>query len=481
MSPPDSPTETQPLLARPGENSRASDPASPKSKLLKLLPVLILASICRGISMFSRHAYYNNSPTRPLEYRWFTVWVKMPGVTVYMELWSMFASFVVSFISIGWWSTFGDRRGRKPVLLVSITGAMLVDLIYLIVAKSQGDGISIGLIIEGLLGGFATFNGAVHAYTYDLLPSPLSRTVIFGAVQAVSFAFFRVGAYLGLLADLSPDLHHSNLGYVFSVVLGCANLVYMYWVLPESLPSPSTEQGAQTSGQDSALKYIIKPFSIFLRRAPSRKKIVLLACSIYMYSWTSGLGVKMAVFTSDKGYFPALPRSLLLIIPSILNLLTWLCVFPGVAFLLKRTSGDTENSGRLLAKSLAQNSILTATVCLIGALIFGGARSSPLFGIFFFVYPFTVGALPALYSLAASYFVALGRSAELGALFGVLSIWISLGEYISYANLGDSEWSLNYRIEWTATFLVISLLLLVPDGPPSPPEGIAVEQSEEHV
>ncbi|KAJ6600424.1 hypothetical protein DFH09DRAFT_1355705 [Mycena vulgaris] len=476
-----SPTETQPLLARLGHGiagSNLSAAASPV-KLLKLLPVLALASICRGISMFARYSYYSNS-TQPSDYKWFTIWVKMPGVTVRMELWSMFASLVVSFVSVGWWSTFGDRRGRKPVLFVSILGAVLVDFIWLSVANtySQQDGISLGLIVEGLLGGFATFNGVVHAYAYDLSPSPLSRTVIFGAIQAVSFTFFRVGAFVGLLSGPSvPFLRRRSMDYIISVVLGCCNLVYVYCLLPESLAPP---QNIQPPAQKSLLKHILTPFSIFLRRTPSRKAIILLAFSVYVYSWTLGFGVKMAVFTTDKGYFAAVPRSLLLLAPSIINLLTWLCAIPALAFILQRAHGDTESSGRLLSKSLAQNSILLAALCLIGALIFGGARSSPLYALFFLAYPLSAGALPALYALAASYFLALGRGAEIGALFGALAMWVSLGEYVSYANLGDSEWSLDYRLEWTATFLVVSLLLLVPDGPPVQPDG-AGDQREEHV
>ncbi|KAJ7145622.1 hypothetical protein C8R44DRAFT_755601 [Mycena epipterygia] len=108
-------------------------------------------------------------------------------------------------------------------------------------------------------------------------------------------------------------------------------------------------------------------------------------------------------------------------------------------------------------------------------MVFGGPRSSPLFFVFSFIYPFSVGALPALYALGAAYFLALGRGAELGALFGALAIWVQLGEYVSYSNLDDNVWNLDYRLQWTAVFLVISLLLLVPDGPPASSEEVAVD------
>jgi hypothetical protein len=37
-----------------------------------------------------------------------------------------FASAVISFISVGWWSAFGDRRGRKPVLFISLLGSVIL-------------------------------------------------------------------------------------------------------------------------------------------------------------------------------------------------------------------------------------------------------------------------------------------------------------------------------------------------------------------
>jgi MFS family permease len=89
---------------------------------------------------------------------------------------------VVCFASIGWWSAFADRRGRKPVLFISLLGTVLLcvfvsswafftdfwsasDLILVAVARTsfRNDGVSIGLIVEGLLGGFPTFIGVVHA------------------------------------------------------------------------------------------------------------------------------------------------------------------------------------------------------------------------------------------------------------------------------------------------------------------------------
>jgi hypothetical protein len=102
-----------------------------------------------------------------------------------------------------------------------------------------------------------------------------------------------------------------------------------------------------------------------------------------------------------------------------------------LAVLFKSFYGDTEKSGLLFAKSIAQNSLLMATLAMFGILVFGGPKSTFLYGISFFIYPFSSAALPALYALAASYMTALHRRSEIGALFGTLSIWISLAEYFS--------------------------------------------------
>ncbi|KAJ7657713.1 hypothetical protein DFH06DRAFT_453321 [Mycena polygramma] len=163
--------------------------------------------------------------------------------------------------------------------------------------------------------------------------------------------------------------------------------------------------------------------------------MVLLASSIFFYTRTAEFGTKMVGFTAHNNYFPAIPRWLLLVISSVTYLATWLCLLPALASFVKRTRGESEKSRRLLAKSASQNAVLVATLCVLGTIIFGAPRSSVLYGIFFFLYAISVAALPALYSLAAFYFVALGRGSELGALFGAVSIWVAWGDLMSVSEL----------------------------------------------
>ncbi|KAJ7819436.1 hypothetical protein B0H13DRAFT_1921770, partial [Mycena leptocephala] len=139
-----------------------------------------------------------------------------------------------------------------------------------------------------------------------------------------------------------------------------------------------------------------------------------------------------------------------------------------IAASLKRAHGDI---GRL-AKLVAQQSILLASLCVLGILIFGGPRSSLPYAVCFFLYPFSAGALPALYSLAASYFTGLGRGSELGLVFGALSMWVALGEYLSRQRVEP------YRgARMGGDVLVLTLLLLIPaDGPPARLVGVTVNE-----
>ncbi|KAF8185352.1 hypothetical protein K438DRAFT_1055049 [Mycena galopus ATCC 62051] len=176
-----------------------------RSKLVKLLFMVAVASTCRGTSMYSRYEYFKYF--RPDVA--FSEWVRMPGVLVGMELWSTWASAVVCFISVGWWSALADRRGRKPVLFVSLLGTAILDLIYMVVTRRflGPDAISVGLIIEGLLGGYPTFIGVVHAYAADVSSSSLSRTVNFGGIQSISLIFFLCGTYVTTWVRLQTVFH----------------------------------------------------------------------------------------------------------------------------------------------------------------------------------------------------------------------------------------------------------------------------------
>ncbi|KAJ7175147.1 hypothetical protein C8R43DRAFT_976042 [Mycena crocata] len=470
--------ETSPLL---GPRTTPTVPSNVrKPKFTWLIPVVVLASICRGISMFARYQYYQDAycPDRDPRYGyhcgWFTTWVELPGLTVRMQMWPMFASFVVSFISVGWWSELGDRRGRKVVLFCTILGAMLMDLIYLTVAhvpslrQDPRDSLSLALIIEGLLGGFATYNGVAHAYAFDVAPTPLSRPVLFATLDALSFIGFVFGAMLG-------NLTTTSLAYTLSVVFALFNLGFIYTLLPESLKHQDAARS--TLPQRSALKSIVSPIAIFFRGASSRKHLPLFALAVYVYSLTTGMDAALPTYT--ERYLPGLPRWIALTFPRIETLGTLLCVVPAVAWVFQRTHRTSSPSrtqgtssparvGMQFATSLAQNSVLVAAISAMGVLVFcSGERSQVLYILFTSLYPLSAGAGPALYALGAAYFLALGRGDEIGSLFGALAVWGAGAQYFSYFVYSGA-----IPFFLSAFFLIVTLALLLRDGP-------AVEDAED--
>ncbi|MFN8510948.1 MAG: TCR/Tet family MFS transporter [Deinococcaceae bacterium] len=120
---------------------------------------------------------------------------------------------------------FSDRFGRRPVLLLSLLGLAL-DYVLIAMAPSLMV-LVIGRIISGITG--ANFTVA-QAYISDVTP-PEKRAQSFGLSGAVFGIGFVLGPILGgLLGDQDPHLP-------FWVAAGLTglNLLYGYFVLPESL------------------------------------------------------------------------------------------------------------------------------------------------------------------------------------------------------------------------------------------------------
>ena len=118
-----------------------------------------------------------------------------------------------------------DRFGRRPVLLMSL-GSLAVD--YLIMGFANTIGILfLGRVLSGICG--ATFPTA-NAYIADLTEQE-KRTEAFGLVGAAFGIGFILGPALGgLLGSYDP-----RTPFFAAAILAVANMVYGYFVLPESL------------------------------------------------------------------------------------------------------------------------------------------------------------------------------------------------------------------------------------------------------
>lgn len=119
-----------------------------------------------------------------------------------------------------------DRFGRRPVLLLSITGLGL-DYVLMALAPNLA-WLFVGRVISGVTA--ATFSTA-GAYIADVTP-PERRAASFGLVGAAFGLGFVLGPAVGGLAgSVSP-----RLPFWISAGLCLANALYGVFILPESLP-----------------------------------------------------------------------------------------------------------------------------------------------------------------------------------------------------------------------------------------------------
>ncbi len=119
-----------------------------------------------------------------------------------------------------------DRYGRRPILLLSITG-LAADYVLLAAAPSLA-----WLFVGRLLAGITASNvSAITAYIADVTP-PALRGQRFGLVGATFGLGFIVGPVMGgLLGEV-----WLRLPFLAAAVLSGCNALYGLFVLPESLP-----------------------------------------------------------------------------------------------------------------------------------------------------------------------------------------------------------------------------------------------------
>jgi len=136
-----------------------------------------------------------------------------------------FAYAITQFVFAPIIGNLSDKYGRRPVLLLSLFG-FGIDYIFLSLAPTIW-WLFIGRIIAGVFG--ASFTTAT-AYIADI-STPETRSKNFGMVGAAFGLGFIIGPGLGgLLGEFGP-----RVPFIAAGVLTFVNMIYGYFVLPESL------------------------------------------------------------------------------------------------------------------------------------------------------------------------------------------------------------------------------------------------------
>ncbi len=140
--------------------------------------------------------------------------------------WLIFSFAVMQFIFSPILGGLSDRFGRRPILLLSLLGLGL-DYIFHAFAPSIA-WLFVGRIIAGVMG--ASFTTAT-AYIADI-STPENRAQNFGLVGAAFGLGFIIGPVIGGLASKWG----ANVPFLVAAGLTLLNVLYGYFVLPESLP-----------------------------------------------------------------------------------------------------------------------------------------------------------------------------------------------------------------------------------------------------
>lgn len=141
--------------------------------------------------------------------------------------WLVFAFAVMQFVFSPVMGNLSDRFGRRPVLLLSLLG---FGLDYLLVAFAPNIGwLFAGRLIAGIMG--ASFTTA-SAYIADI-STPETRAQNFGMIGAAFGLGFIIGPALGGILGK----YGHQVPFLAAAGITLLNVVYGYFVLPESLPA----------------------------------------------------------------------------------------------------------------------------------------------------------------------------------------------------------------------------------------------------
>ncbi|EAU83084.2 hypothetical protein CC1G_11168 [Coprinopsis cinerea okayama7 len=439
-----------------------------------LIPVVIIMSMSRGITMSPRVQVYNaiacrsisnesgiglaellNSPAcdRPE--------VKARAVEIQASVITTMS--VLSTITTGFWSRLGDKYGRTPILAAFFIGALLMEAVYVLVMKedtifgqSPERWILAGPIIEGLVGGLSVFNGVTHAYVSDCTRHG-SRSKIFSTLSGMIFVGLAMGPWFS--GYFLPKAGYSDSFFFCSISLISFNFFYVLILCPESLQrQPATTRttgGTRTEAKAGALPTIRRLLTSFIEAlllplfmfAPRRSRgtgkrsytMVFMGLALLIYLTSTGVFSAKYVYathefkwnTAELGYYMSLlwtvrAFNLLVLLPIIISY-----------FKPKPTdpTSNTPNARDIVAEVNFDRYLAQASVGLDGLadtlVAITASRSSPVFIALSCLSSFTSGGNPTLHSLGAIAFHACGFSSEVGALFGAMAVLSAIAHTIS--------------------------------------------------
>ncbi|KAF4596547.1 hypothetical protein EYR40_007753 [Pleurotus pulmonarius] len=543
--------QAQPLLTQGTRRGRETMQTSRKNlqsrwRLWKaspywLIPVVITVSMCRGLTMAPRIQVYNHIACQAFK--------KLPGslplpspsnltATIFapaqdedcpsadiqpraaqIQATIITSMSVLSAITTGLWSRFGDIHGRKIILCSTIFGFIAMDIIVLLVTDTESffsqygeQFIVLGPIIDGLLGGLSAFNGVVHAYTSDCTPHG-SRSKIFSTIQGIVFIGLASGPWVGsiLLRLLKPSESMTFMFYL-SILFQIAILTFILLLLPESL-KPVASEGTRTrpastystlSRTSSSskpflprakvmiirfMKTFISPITMFGPKTIARGRrdwnLTLVGMALFLYVLSSGVyqvkylyAKHIYVWTAEQlSFYMSLlwitrAANLLVVLPLIISYfkpptkprLAVSPVSPLSPVSPVEESETIEPERDIPAELRFDQKIAGYSLFVDGfsdfCVFLAPISSQSAFIFFSCLTSFTSGGNPAVHSLGAVCLHAAGRGSEVGSLFGALAVLSAIAHTFS-PTIYAATYGLTVVTFPKAVFLLASIFLAI--------------------
>ncbi|KAF8071921.1 major facilitator superfamily domain-containing protein [Lyophyllum atratum] len=444
-----------------------------------LLPIVLVASMSRGITMSPRIQVYKAIACRILNAKddspgldghpFPSATVDCSGSAVQARAARIQASVTtlmnaLSAITTGYWSRLGDVRGRKIVFALFLLGAIAMESFYLLVMEPDSlfgrhaeKFILVGPILEGLIGGLSAFNGVVHAYTSDCTPHG-SRSKIFSTIQGIVFVGLAAGPWFSGFVLPETAVLEVNDAFFLSIGLLAATFFYVVFICPESRQPPAQEyeiSNAETPLFKTSPNLLIRrytrqimsalviPITMFAPRpipGKSRRNynlsllgaalfLYLISTAVYsskymyaqhVYSWTAAqLGYYMSLLWISRAF------NLLVFLPIVISYLKPKTSVPGTASDPVHIAAEMKFDKRLAQASLAIDGMADALVALVPT------SSQVTYIGLSCLSSFTSGGNPALHSLGAVCLHACGYGSEVGALFGGIAVLSAIAHIFS--------------------------------------------------
>ncbi|KAF9039311.1 major facilitator superfamily domain-containing protein [Panaeolus papilionaceus] len=172
---------------------------------------------------------------------------------------------VLTCLTTGFWGSFSDRHGRTRVMGLSLTGALVADIVFISVVRFYkilpGGSwfLLVASVVEGLLGGMAAGEASLQSYMADVTDES-SRSRFFSLTVGLLLVGIALGPTIGSV--IIAATHNTLSVFYFTAALHVLLALWAFLILPESV--------SKERRQESKAKYFQELHTSSLEGADQR-------------------------------------------------------------------------------------------------------------------------------------------------------------------------------------------------------------------